>query len=105
MIRNKKIAIIVAIIMLLTGILAGIYHFLFSGPGKEFRNGKVRCATRYRRYFQDSQEAIIHDLKEKGFIRNEWASNLILKKKDRIQSEACKNFQNLEYLVCGRNSC
>ncbi len=77
MTRNKKIIIVGAIILLIA-ILAGIYHFLFSRLGKEFEMERY-VVPLGADVTHDAQEAVIHDLKEKGFIRSEWAFKLVLK--------------------------
>jgi len=70
--RNKK-NIIVGAIILLIGILAGAYYFLFSGPKREFEMERIVVNL------NTTEEELIPKLKEQGYIRNEWAFKLVMK--------------------------
>ncbi len=72
--RNKKIVIVGAIILLI-GILVGIYHFLFSGPERELEMERVVINL------DTTEEELIPKLKEQGYIRSEWAFKFVLKRK------------------------
>jgi UPF0755 protein len=74
MTRNKKI-IILSTMILLVGVAAGIYYFLFSGPGKEFEMERIVINL------GTTEEELIPKLKEQGYIRSEWAFEFVLKNK------------------------
>jgi UPF0755 protein len=72
MTRRKKIAIVAGIIILLIGIFIGIYQFLFSAAQK---GGEEQITVN----LTTSEKELIPKLKEQGYIRSEWAFNLVLK--------------------------
>ncbi len=95
MARNKKI-IIAGGIILLIGATIGTYQFLFSAPEKELEMERfvVPLGTDVNR---DAEEAVINELKEKGFIRSEWAFKLVLKTKGwQIKPGAYKISKNMD---------
>lgn len=94
MTRNKKI-IIAGGIILLIAIAVVAYQLLFSAPEKELEMERfvvplgidVNC---------DAEEAVINELKRKGFIRSEWAFEFVLKTKDwQIKPGAYKISKNM----------
>jgi len=74
MTRNKKIAI-VGVIILLIMIPLGIYYFLFSGPERELEMERIVINL------GTTEEELIPKLKEQGYIRNEWVFKFVLKRK------------------------
>jgi len=93
--RNKKSAIAGGIILLIT-IAVVAYQFLFSGPEKELEMERfvVPLGVDVNR---DAEEAVIHELKEKGFIRSEWAFKFVLKTKGwQIKPGAYKISKNMD---------
>jgi len=74
MTRNKKIAI-VGVIILLIMIPLGIYYFLFSGPERELEMERIVINL------GTTEEELIPKLKEQGYIRSEWAFKFVLKRK------------------------
>ncbi len=72
--RNKKIVIVGAIILLI-GILVGIYYFLFSGPERELEMERIVINL------GTTKEELIPKLKEQGYIRSEWVFQFVLKRK------------------------
>jgi len=100
MTRNKKIIIAGGIILLII-IAVVAYQLLFSAPGKELEIKRfvVPLGTDINR---DAEEAVIHELKEKGFIRSEWAFKFVLKIKGwegKIEPGAYKVSKNMDVWI------
>lgn len=72
MTRNKKIVIVGGIILAI-GIPIGVYQYLFSAPQKEFELERIVINL------DTTEEELIPKLKERGYIRSEWAFKLVLK--------------------------
>jgi len=80
MTRNKKVAIIDGVI--LTTIAIGVFVFYqhqFSAPQKEAETERIVVNL------TTTEEELIPKLKEQGYIRSEWAFNLVLKIKGEIK--------------------
>jgi len=75
MTRNKKIAIVSGIVLVI-GIPIGVYQCLFSAPEKEFELERIVINL------NTTEEELIPKLKEQGYIKNEWAFKLVLKIRD-----------------------
>jgi len=71
--RNKKIVIISGIIFAI-GIFIGVYQCFFSAPEKEFIKWERIVIN-----LDTTEEELIPKLKEQGYIKSEWAFNLVLK--------------------------
>jgi len=98
MTRNKKIVIAGGIILLIV-ISVTAYHLLFSAPEKALGMERfvVPLGVDVNR---DAEEAVIHELKEKGFIRSEWAFRFALGMKDwQIKPGAYKISKNMDVWV------
>jgi UPF0755 protein len=80
--RNKKIAIIIGIILAIISIAVFIFLYQFSAPQKSAEEERIVINLK------TSEEKLIPKLKEQGYIRSEWAFNYVLEKKgwqDKIE--------------------
>ncbi|MCK4355339.1 endolytic transglycosylase MltG [Candidatus Parcubacteria bacterium] len=95
MTRNKKIAIIGGII-LVVGIPIGIYQCLFSSPQKGLEMERIVINL------DTTEEELIPKLKEQGYIRSERAFKFVLKTKGwqgKIKPGAYKISKNMNALI------
>jgi len=78
MTRNKKIAI-ACVIIGIASIVAIVFSHQFSAPQKEAEEERIVVNL------TTTEEELIPKLKEQGYIRSEWAFNLVLKIKGEIK--------------------
>lgn len=96
--RNKKFIIAGGAILLVI-IAIATHWFLFSGPERELKMERfvVPLGTDVNR---DAEEAVIHELKEKRFIRSEWAFKFALSMKDwQIKPGAYQISKNMDVWI------